>query len=298
MAVTAEAARAAAQARLTPKLTGATRLVGLLGWPVAHSRSPVMHNAAFAALGLDYVYVPLPVHPDRVGAAVKGLPALGFVGANVTVPHKSAVLPYLAELTPIAATVGAANTLVVRSDGTLLGDNTDGPGLLSDLVSHGVEVGMLTNVIVLGAGGAARAAVYALAEAGAQVTIANRTLPRAEELCRITQTALPLARLAAVEMPQGIAAVAQQADLVVNATSLGLHKDVDPLPWDPATAFHTGQVVYDMVYTSETPLLAMARAGGARAISGLGMLVYQGALAFTRWTGWPAPVDVMQKAVE
>jgi shikimate dehydrogenase len=284
-----------------PPITGRTRLVGVIGWPCAHTLSPRMHNAAYIALGLDMVYVPLPVPPDRVGEAVRGLAALGFAGANVTVPHKSAVLPYLAELTPIAAALGAANTLTVRPDGSLAGDNTDAHGFMADLRAHGFEPGPGTRALVVGAGGAARSVVYGLAEAGATVAVANRTLERAEELCQLVARALPTAEthLSAHPFPVGLARFARDADLVVNATSLGLHGTDDPLPWDGAVSLHPGQLVYDLIY-GDTPFLALARSQGARAVDGLGMLVRQGARAAALWTGQDegALARWMQKELE
>jgi shikimate dehydrogenase len=323
-------------------ITGTTRLTGVIGWPVAHSLSPAMHNAAFAALGLNYAYVPLPVPPERLEAAVRGLAALGFVGANVTVPHKSAVLPFLDELTPIAAAIDAVNTIVVRPDGTLLGDNTDAAGFLADLRAHGVltpRPPLLTTttrssgegenaitppspetavpfqepqrgasrrggrggeVILLGAGGAARAVAYALAEAGATVAVVNRTLERAQALCERIRRSLPATQITAHPFPAALPALAPAADpstssgpaLIVNATSLGLHPD-DPLPWDATVPFRPGQVVYDLIYSRQTPLLVLAQRGGARTINGLGMLVHQGAESFKLWTGQAAPIDVM-----
>lgn len=289
-----------------------TRLVGLLGWPVAHSLSPRMHNAAYAALGLDWAYLPLPVAPGRVGDAVRGLAALGFAGANVTVPHKEAVLPFLDELTPVAQAIAAVNTIVVRPDGSLLGDNTDGAGFMADLGEHGLEVGRgraqtsadkvitqdhsrssafirVQSVVVLGAGGAARGVAYALAQAGADVTIANRTLDKAQALCQTMIAALPQAagRVLAARWPDDLPALAAKATLIVNTTSLGLHEG-DPLPWDAAIPFRPGQVVYDLIYNRPTELLALARAGGATAIPGLGMLIHQGALAAALWTGHDA----------
>ncbi len=153
------------------RITGSTRLVGIIGWPVSHSLSPRMHNVAYAALGLDWAYVPLPVPPEHVGDAVRGLVALGFAGANVTVPHKQAVIPFMDELTPIARAVGAVNTIVVRPDGSLLGDSTDGAGFMADLRAQMANgEWRIGNVLVIGAGGAARAVVYALAEADASVS--------------------------------------------------------------------------------------------------------------------------------
>lgn len=268
------------------RIGGSTRLVGVLGWPIAHTLSPRMQNAAFAALGLDFVYVPLPVSPERLPDAVIGLAALGFAGANVTIPHKSGVLPFLAEMSPIVRALGAANTLVIRDGGSLYGDNTDAHGFMADLRAHGVVVGPETRALVLGAGGAARSVVYALAESGAAVTVANRTADRAEQLCKLIAGALPAAaaRLQARAFPDGLAQLAAGADLIVNATSLGLHPGTDPLPWDAAVSFHPQQMVYDLIYGA-TPFLALARASGAQAIGGLGMLVHQGARAAALWTG-------------
>jgi len=290
-----------------PTINGHTRLLGIIGWPVAHTLSPAMQNAALAARGLNFIYVPLPVPPDRLPAALSGLPALGFVGVNVTVPHKTAVLPHLAELTPIAAAVGAVNTIVVREDGSLLGDNTDGAGFLDDLRAHGIQVGRAegrgparpyTRALVIGAGGAARAVAYALAEVGAEVAVVNRTPERAAALCAAVTRALPDARITAHPFPSALAHLAPEANLIVNATSLGLHPDTDPLPWDPTVPFSPRQVVYDLIYTHRTPFLALAERHGARAIGGLGMLVYQGARAFEQWTGVPAPVEVMAAVLE
>ncbi|MCX7671385.1 MAG: shikimate dehydrogenase [Anaerolineae bacterium] len=306
-----------------PPISGATRLVGVLGWPVEHSLSPAMHNAAFAALGLDWVYVPLAVPPERLADAVRGLRALGFVGSNVTLPHKPALAPLMDELTPVAAAIGSVNTVVVRPDGSLLGDSTDGYGFMADLQAHGVAIGRWTKArmdeaaqpqaagaaagrdaavvcrraLVIGAGGAARAVVYALAAAGAAVAIANRTVASAEALCRMTAAALPQATVSAHPFPDALARLAAEADLVVNTTSLGLHGDADPLPWDPEVPFRPGQVVYDLIYHVRTPFLRLAAAAGARAIAGLGMLVHQGARSFELWTGRPAPVEAMYAAV-
>lgn len=306
-----------------PTLTGATRLVGVMGWPVAHSLSPAMHNAAFAALGLNWVYVPLAVPPERLAEAVRGLRALGFVGCNATVPHKPALAQLMDELTPVAAAIGSVNTVIVRPDGSLLGDSTDGYGFLTDLRAHGVHIGEAENrrsaeatqrqvakmkgrpeagvvcrrALVIGAGGAARAVVFALAEAGATVAIANRTVASAAELCRMVLAALPTANVSAHPFPAALTRLAADADLIVNTTSLGLHGDADPLPWDPAVPFRRDQVVYDLIYNVRTPFLRLAEAAGARAIDGLGMLVHQGARSFELWTGRPAPVEVMDAAL-
>lgn len=282
-------------------ITGTTRLIGLIGWPVSHSKSPAMHNAAYAALELNWVYVPLPTLPERVRDAVRGLPALSFAGANVTVPHKQAVIPFLDELTPVARAVGAVNTIVIRDDGSLLGDNTDGAGFMADLWAHGIKNIRESHALVLGAGGAARSVVYALLAAGAVVAVANRTSERADELCRILHAALPNAvgRLSAHLLPDDLGSLAPWVDLIVNATSLGLHAGDSP-PWDPAVPFRKGQVIYDLIYNRPTELLALARAQGATAIDGLGMLVHQGARAAALWTGSDAGnlARLMRKELE
>ncbi len=297
-------------------ITGATRLAGVMGWPVEHSLSPRMQNAAFTALGLDWVYVPFPVPPERLADAVRGLVALGFAGCNATVPHKPGLVPLMDELTPIAAAIDSVNTIVIRPDGSLLGDSTDGYGFLMDLRAHGVKIRdqgsgirdqrseggsqpshnmshlvtqspshLVTHALVIGAGGAARAVVYALAEAGASVAIVNRTPESAEELCRIIGRALPGADVSAHLLPDALPSLAAEADLIVNTTSLGLHGDADPLPWDAAIPFRPEQVVYDLIYNVRTPFLKLAEAAGAQAIDGLGMLVYQGARSAALWTG-------------
>ena len=173
------------------KVDGKTQLVGVIAWPVKHSLSPAMHNAAFEALGLNWVYLPLPVPPERVGDAVRGLTALGFAGANVTVPHKQAVIPYLDRLTPAAQAIGAVNTIIVGEDGHLTGDNTDATGFLTDLRAAGIEPASWRPVL-LGSGGAARAVAYALGMAGVTpVRILARTPARAEERWREMQRPLP-----------------------------------------------------------------------------------------------------------
>jgi shikimate dehydrogenase len=174
---------------------------------------------------------------------------------------------------------------VIRDDGSLYGDNTDAHGFMADLARTGT-VGPETRALVLGAGGAARSVVYALAEAGATVAVANRTIRRAEELCQLIASALPGAadRLGAHGLLSDLPRLAPGADLIVNATSLGLHPETDPLPWDEVGSFHPRQVVYDLIYGA-TPFLALARASGAQAIGGLGMLVHQGAKAAALWTG-------------
>lgn len=282
---------------LPTDITATTILVGLLGWPVRHSISPQMHNAAFASRRMNWRYVPLPVRPERVKEAVYGLRALSFRGANVTVPHKEAVMPYLDRWTPAAEAIGAVNTIIVDEDGSMTGDNTDAAGFIADLRSQGVEpAGRST--LVLGAGGSARAVVYGLAEAGVErIMLLNRTASRAEELAATMRSYFPETRIGAGSFPEDVADAAQHADLIVNCTSLGMEPHVEGLPWDEDVEFRSDQIVYDLVYNpAVTRLLQLASADGARALGGLGMLVHQGAIAWTRWTGEPAPIDVMRLA--
>lgn len=290
------APRAGAGARGV-QITGRTTVVGVMGYPVAHSLSPPMHNAAFAALGLDWVYVPFAVAPADVPAAISGLAALGVRGVNVTIPHKHAVIATLDHVTPAARALGSVNTIVFGANGRV-GHSTDGPGFLRGLTARGTDVAG-SRAVVLGGGGAARAVVGALATAGAHaITVAARTPERAREL----------PALAAALAPGGVAVVVRSwseaeeavraADVVINATSIGMAgHDPEGMP-TPASWLTPGQVVYDLVYTPrETAWLRAAAARGCQTVDGVTMLVHQGAEAFTLWTGVPAPVDVMTAAV-
>lgn len=282
-------------------ITGKTNMVGLIGYPVSHSISPQMHNAAFAELGIDWCYVPLPVAtdpPGRIGEALFGLRAMGFRGNNVTVPHKQNVIPFMDKVSTAVQAIGAVNTIRYEKDGTFFGDNTDAPGFIRDLEDHDVEI-LGKKALVLGAGGSARAVVFGLADAGCrQVTILNRTRSKAEELAATMQTFFPGCTIASGSTPQDIAQYAESADLIVNATSLGMTPNIDTIPWDEALPFQPNQVVYDLVYNpAETRFLAKAKADGATPINGLGMLVWQGAISLEIWTGEDAPSKVMFQAV-
>jgi shikimate dehydrogenase len=276
-------------------ITGNTTLVGVIGWPVEHSLSPTMHNAAFAELGLDWVYLPLPVYPDHVGEALRGLRALGFAGANVTVPHKQAVLSHLDEVSHAAQVIGAVNTIVVR-DGTLFGDNTDAAGFIASLNGVGFDPAG-TYCALLGAGGAARAVAHALADAGAlQVCIYNRSFSRARELCRDMAKFHSGVRFEPMSL-KDVAAIHDDIDLLVNATSLGMWPATEASPWPRELPIPGQLTVCDLVYNpQETLFLTQARAVGAEIVDGLGMLVHQGAAAFEMWTGRPAPVETMRAA--
>ena len=264
-----------------------TRLAAVLGFPVRHSLSPAMHNAAFRELGLDWIYLVFEVAPDSVDAAFAGARALGFGGLSVTIPHKAAALAAVDEATAAARAIGAVNTIVPRDDGSLLGDNTDGAGFLASLGDEGFDPDGRVCAVV-GGGGAARAVVYALASAGAtEVVVVNRTPERAESA----------AALAGAAGRVGLAADLDRVDLVVNATPLGLAgTGPEAFPFDPGL-LGAGQLLVDLVPNpAVTPLMRAAQNLGARVAGGLGMLVHQGALAFELWTGQPAPIGVMRAA--
>jgi shikimate dehydrogenase len=258
--------------------------LGVAGWPVAHSRSPAIQNAALAAAGLHgWRYLKLPLPPERFAETVRALPAAGFRGINVTIPHKAAALALAAEATPTAAAVGAANTLTFEPSGAIHADNTDVTGLLEALP---VDPAGMT-ALVLGAGGAARAAVYALRGAGADVTVWNRTAERAERLV--------------AELGGRAVAAPERASLVVNCTSVGLRETDATFKSLPiqADTFGVGSYVADMVYRpGDTELLAEAKRRGARVVTGLEILVAQGAASFERWTGLTASRRAMHATVD
>lgn len=268
------------------RVTGRTRVVGIIGAPVAHSLSPAIHNAAFRALGLDWIYLGLPVAEADGEAAVRAIATLGLAGANVTMPHKTAAARACDTLSADAAALSAVNTVVVGDDGSLHGHSTDGAGFLAMLDQLDADPSG-RQVLVLGAGGAARAIVLALGRVGAQVTVAARRPQAAAE-------AAALAARAASSGWDDLASRFARADIVVNATPLGMAGE--PAPVAPE-AIGSDQVVIDTVYhPTETPLLAAARTRGARRANGLAMLIGQAAVAFELLTGHAPPVDVMTGA--
>lgn len=283
-------------------ISGGTKVCGIFGHPVEHSFSPAMHNAAFKALGLDYTYVPFPVAPGNLQAAVASVKALGLTGVNVTIPHKEAVLPMLDEISGEAGLIGAVNTIVHRS-GSLYGDNTDGRGFLRALREKAGFAPAGKTALILGAGGAARAVAVQLALAGAsRLLLANRSEKRAGELADfvlkktgVNAVVLPWPKGEYDVLP-GEALL--EAELVVQTTSLGMHPNDSVSPPLPFDRFRPGQVACDLVYNPvETLFLRRAGQTGATTVDGLGMLLYQGALAFELWTGVAAPVDVMREAL-
>ena len=276
-------------------ISGRTRICGIIGDPIEHTMSPVMHNAAFKNKGLDYVYLPFRVKPEDLGKAIEGMRALNIRGLNVTIPHKVAVIQFLDELDPLAGKIDAVNT-IVNDDGILKGYNTDATGFLQALIEGGIEP-KGKRVVILGAGGASRAISYILVERGAQIVILNRLLELdwAKELAsRILQT---FAReVEALELNrENLARVLEKADILVNATKVGMSPDIDETPVNSGL-LKPNLVVYDIVYNPiKTRLQREAEVAGATVISGLDMLVWQGALAFEKWTGVKAPVKLMKE---
>jgi len=276
------------------EIRGASRILGILGDPVGHSLSPLMQNAALRESGIDAVYVPFLVRPADLPAAVAGLRALRILGVNVTIPHKEAILPLLDEVDREAALIGAVNTVVNR-EGRLVGFNTDGVGLLASLAEDLAFSAAGKRILLLGAGGACRAAVVALARSGASwIGIANRSADRAERLSRELAAKLPGTPLASLPLVR--AALEEHlpaVDLVINTTAVGLRgEDLQFFPW---TAVASGCHFYDMVYRpGGTPWLNRAQRENYPAANGLGMLAAQGEEAFFLWTGKRPPSGVMR----
>jgi shikimate dehydrogenase len=278
------------------KITGKTKVFGIFGWPVHHSLSPAMHNAAFRHLYLDGCYLPFAVRPEHLPIAVQAIIPLGLGGINITIPHKEKVISLLQEITPTAKFIGAVNTIEVKS-GRLVGHNTDGEGFIRALMEKKVAVSG-KKTLILGAGGSAKAVAVQLAMSGASsIIIANRTPDRAFEVADSLKTHFPDTTMRVVTFtPEAVRKELRDSDILVNTTSVGLKRsDPPPIPID---CLHPGLFVYDLIYNPpETPLLRNARVIGAPSMNGLGMLLHQGVLGFGIWTGKKAPVSVMKKAL-
>lgn len=296
---------------------GDVQQVGLLGWPVAHSVSPAMFNAAFESLGMNWRYTAFAVAPDQLKQTLHDLQRQGVRGLNVTVPHKQAVIPFVDVLHAEAKAVGAVNTITFTNSGgtvKLHGTNTDIEGFRTDLVAFlDMDETRPLRALVLGSGGAARAATYVLAQLGYQITVVARNPNRALELIRDVQIgfatparAIPADitstqwRMKMVTVPwDRLGQVSSRADLIVNCTPVGMWPQDNESPWPDHVPIPATAIVYDMVYRpTKTRLIRQAEAAGARAIGGLGMLVKQGAAAFRLWTGQEAPLDVMTQAAQ
>ena len=265
-------------------ISASTALCGIVLHPASHTRSPAMHNAAYASLDLDAIYLAFDVREDQLGDAIAGARALGIRQLAVSIPHKQSVMEHLDEIEETARAIGAVNTVTRRGD-RLVGDNTDWRGAMQALEREAPLEG--AHAVVLGAGGAARAVTYGLLEKGARVTVLNRSVKRAEDLASSlgATDAGPLASLKG-----------RPHDVLVNTTSVGLRSNESPVPAD---ALQKGTVVMDAVYSPpETRLLRDAARRGAKTVGGKWMLVYQAALQLELWSNQKAPIEVMQRAFD
>lgn len=284
-------------------ITGTTKLLGVIGYPVEHSLSPVMHNAAIARiananLGLDYVYLPLPVKPEDLEVAIAGFAAIGVVGFSITIPHKQAIMPLLTEISPIAQSVGAVNT-VWRTSSGWSGTNTDVEGFVAPLQDKNRDWSQ-TVAVILGNGGAARAVVAGCTQLGcAQVRVVGRNQEKLNQFLNSWVNS-PLPVKLSVHNWEELPDLISQADLLVNTTPIGMYPHVDKSPVDEAVMgkLPVGAIAYDLIYTpNPTQFLRVAQAQGAIAIDGLEMLVQQGAAALKIWLQQPVPVDIMRESL-
>ena len=275
-------------------ITGTTQLLGVIGNPIAHSLSPVMHNAAIGHLGLNYVYLPLPVRPEDLPQAIAGFAAIGLRGFSVTIPHKQAIMPLLQEISPVAQAIGAVNT-VARIDRGWFGTNTDVVGFLAPLKELDRS---WQRAVILGNGGAARAVVAGCQQLGClEIQVVGRDRAKLDQFRSSWPDALSLSVHEWSDLP----VLLPPADLVVNTTPIGMHPDTarSPLPETELDCLSPAAIVYDLIYTPRpTVLLQQAQMRGIKAIDGLEMLVQQGAAALELWVQQSAPVDVMRKALQ
>lgn len=269
-------------------------LLGVMGDPIGHSKSPLMHNAALQALNIPGAYVPLHVKPEELGEAVCAIRTLGFRGVNVTIPHKVEVMQYLDRLDDSAVAIGAVNT-IVNDNGVLTGYNTDGIGYVRSLKAEAISDLTGTRIMVIGAGGAARGIVAALLQENpSSIVIANRTSDKAQALAAAWKEAGHVTGISLEEVPERL----QETDVLINTTSVGMYPNVEEMPVDPGL-LHPGMVVSDLIYNPlYTRLLTESREKGCMVHGGLGMFVYQGAYALEYWTGESAPVDIMRRTIE
>lgn len=279
-------------------ITGKTKLLGVIGYPIEHSLSPVMHNAAIEALGEDYTYLPFAIAPEDLSQAIAGFRAIGVQGFNVTIPHKQSIMPLLTEVTPTAQAIGAVNT-VWRTEQGWSGTNTDVAGFLAPLRSQ-PQVWQSTHAVILGNGGAARAVVAGCAQLGfAQVQIVGRNLEKLTEFQRSWENS-PLAVNLSVHVWEALPDLLPAAGLLVNTTPIGMapHAAASLLTAAEIKNLPADAIVYDLIYTPRpTQLLQLAQTQGARTIDGLEMLIQQGAIALEQWLHTSVPVDVMRRSL-
>jgi shikimate dehydrogenase len=276
-------------------VSGKTRVYGVIGDPIEHSLSPIIHNAAFEALGLESVFLAFRVKPAEIGNAVNGMRALGIHGLNVTMPHKTTVIPHLDEVDKTARFLNAVNT-IHNKNGKLWGFNTDGVGALKALRENGVDP-KGKKVLLLGAGSASRAIAYTIAHEADELVILNRTVKPAKDLARQLRQLLPKKISAEALSPESIEDNLMDSEVLINATSIGMKPNINETPVNPKW-LRTNLAVMDIVYNPlETKLAKIAKEAGAKVVSGVEMLIYQGAASFEIWTGKSAPIEVMRKTV-
>lgn len=281
-------------------VTGQTKLLGIIGDPVEHSLSPLMQNAAITELGLDYAYIPFPVRGTNLKQALDGFAAIGLVGFNATIPHKQAIIPLLAQITPAAQAIGAVNT-VWRTEEGWKGTNTDVSGFIAPLKVMDRDWSDSTPV-VLGNGGAARAVVAGLAQLGcSEINIVGRNRDKLAQFWQSWQNSPEIADLLKIHNWENLSGLLPNADLLVNTTPIGMspHTDASPVSEELMSGFKENAIAYDLIYTpSPTKFLSLARDRGATAIDGLEMLVQQGAAALEIWLQQPVPVDIMRRSLQ
>lgn len=274
-------------------ITGKTIICGLIGDPVEHSMSPIMQNAAFRALNLDYIYVPFKVNKEQLPAAIMGMRALNICGLNVTIPHKTAVLSLLDRVDNLASGIGAVNT-IRNSGGILTGYNTDAEGFIRPLIERGINISG-RKALVIGSGGAAKAVAFALIEKGAKILVINRSQEKATELVKLLNLQFAVNTDALVLSKDNLKAAVSSVEMIVNTTSIGMGTNETPVP---SQFLSKHLIVYDIVYNPlQTRLLREAEAIGASTISGADMLAWQGGLAFEKWTGCKAPTELMKSEI-
>ncbi|MHB1460276.1 MAG: shikimate dehydrogenase [Armatimonadota bacterium] len=276
------------------QIDGRTKIIGVMGWPVEHTLSPAMQNAALEEMGLNWVYIPMPVNPDHLGDAVAGMRAINSPGWNLTIPHKLNIIPLLDVVMPEALAVGAVNT-VVRRDGRLVGYNTDIAGFRRSAEKEGFRPSGGEPVLVAGSGGVARAIAYALSHAGCDLTVVSRNLQKTAQMCAEIGITANVIEYHDEQVPY----IMQRSQLLVNATSLGMGAQADcslPLPLE---MLNKGALVFDTVYSpAETKLMTQARLLGYPTCNGLGMLLMQGAAALELWTQRDVPIESMNNAIQ
>ncbi len=280
------------------KVTGNTTIFGVIGNPVRHSYSPIMHNAAYEALGLNCIYIPMEVEPTRLQSAIKGLTALGIRGVNITIPYKEDVVPFMDALSPEATTIGSVNTISISDKGKLTGHATDGDGFISALQEDLQFTCNQKRICILGTGGSSRAvALYSAMHHAHKITIVGRKLEKAERLVERIQELYPKTISKALTLNDpAFKAIIESSDLLVNATPNGMKPDdpiLIPLDW-----FQPKLKVLDLIYNPfETKLIQAAKMQGCQAVNGLGMLIHQGSLAFAIWLGIQPPIQTFRESI-